>query len=105
MNRQYRYYLKKYFLPISSSILFIYFFYHILSGDHGWFSWRSLETELEESRKVLLVLEEEEQKLQNKVKLMRPEHLDRDLLDEKAREMLNVVEDKDMVIIDETLGS
>lgn len=105
MNRQYRYYFKKFFLPLFSSILFIYFFYHLLSGDHGWFSWRSLETELEESRKILFVLEEEEQKLQNKVKLMRSENLDRDLLDEKAREMLNVAEDQDTVIIDETIGS
>lgn len=105
MNRQSRYYLKKFFLPGISSVLFLYFFYHILSGDHGWFSWRSLEAELEESRKVLSVLEAEEHKLQNKVKLMRSDHLDRDLLDEKAREMLNVAEDKDTVIIDETIGS
>ncbi|HCI48511.1 MAG TPA: septum formation initiator [Holosporales bacterium] len=105
MNRQYRYYLKKFFLPASSSILFIYFFWHILSGDHGWFSWRSLETELQDSRKILLVLEEEEKKLQNKVKLMRPKHLDRDLLDEKAREMLNVADDQDIVVIDDAIGS
>lgn len=105
MNRQHRYYLKKFFLPASSCVLFLYFFYHILSGAHGWFSWRSLEVDLEESRKILSVLEEEERKLQNKVELMRSGNLDRDLLDEKAREMLNVAEDQDMVVIDETIGS
>ena len=103
MNRQYRYYFKKFFLPAFSSVLFIYFLVHILSGNHGWFSWRSLEAELEESHKVLAVLEEEEQKLQNKVKRMRPETLDRDLLDEKAREMLNVADEQDMVVVEESL--
>ena len=105
MNRQFRYHFKKFFLPILSLILFFYFLFHILSGDHGWFSWRSLESELEESRKVLSVLEEEEKKLQNKVRLMRPGNLDRDLLDERAREMLNVAEDKDVIVVDETIGS
>ncbi|MFN7663055.1 MAG: FtsB family cell division protein [Alphaproteobacteria bacterium] len=103
MNRQYRYYFKKFFLPGFSLILFIYFFVHILSGAHGWFSWRSLERELEESRKVLEVLEDEEQRLQNKVKRMRPESLDQDLLDEKAREMLNVADEKDMVVVEDVL--
>jgi cell division protein FtsB len=105
MNRKFRYNLKKFFLPAFSVILFFYFIFHILSGDHGLFSWHSLETELDDSREVLSVLEREEKKLQNKIHLLRPESLDRDLLDERARDMLNIVEPQDMVIIDETIGA
>src|SRR3989338_3999909 len=104
MNRQFRYHFKKFFLPVFSAVLFLYVLYHILNGAHGWFSWRFLETELEKSHRVLSVLELEEQKLHNKVQRMRPEHLDRDLLDERARDMLNLAEEQDTVIVDETIG-
>ncbi len=102
MDRKLLYRLKKYGLVLASLALFLYFSYHILTGNYGLFSWRSLEAELREHRDTLSALEEEEEKLQNKVKRLKADHLDRDLLDECARDMLNVGEKDEIVIIDDT---
>ena len=102
MDRRLLYNFKKYGLIIASLALFLYFSYHILTGNYGLFSWRSLEAELREHRDTLTVLEEEEDKLQNKVKRLKADHLDRDLLDECARDMLNVGQKDETIIIDDT---
>ena len=102
MDRKFLYRLKKYGLVLASLALFLYFSYHILTGNYGLFSWRSMESELRAHRDTLSAFEEEEERLQNKVKRLKSDHLDRDLLDECARDMLNVGQKDEIVIIDDT---
>jgi cell division protein FtsB len=42
--------------------------------------------------------------LDHRVGLLRPEHLDRDMLDERAREMLNLAGPNEIVILRPNLG-
>jgi cell division protein FtsB len=104
MNRKFRYYFSKFLLPGISLTLLLYFIFHLLSGDHGWFSWKSLEKELEEDQKTLELLEEAQRQMENRVKLLRPENLDVDLLEERVRAMLNNGQDAEIVIIDDKIG-
>lgn len=104
MNRKFRYYFSKFLLPGISLTLLLYFIFHLLSGDHGWFSWKSLENQLEEDQKTLKMLEEEQRQMENRVKLLRPENLDADLLEERVRAMLNNGQDSEIIIIDERIG-
>lgn len=101
MDRRFFYYFRKYGLLGAALFLFVYFFIHILTGNYGLFSWRSLETELTKNQHILLNLEQEEEKLQNKVKRLKSNHLDQDLLDECARDMLNVGKTGEVMIIED----
>ena len=102
MNRKFLYYLNRYALLIASLGLFLYFSFHILTGNYGLFSWRSLDKELKENQKTLEALENQESNLQNKVNRLKSDNLDPDLLEECARDMLNVGKKGETIIIDDS---
>jgi len=79
--------------------VFGYFAYHAVQGDRGILAWLRLEQELARTKAAHAALEEERAALEHKVSLLRPEHLDPDLLDEQARRLLNYGRAEDLVII------
>ncbi len=103
MNRKFRYHLNKLFFPLFCFLLLLYFIYHLLSGDHGWLSWRTLEKELDSEHKTLEFLEKEKQSLENKVNLLRSDHIDPDMLDERIRTMLNNAQEDEIIVIDKEI--
>lgn len=103
MNRKFRYHLNKLVFPLFCFLLLFYFIYHLLSGDHGWFSWRTLEKDLEADQKTLEFLEKEKQALENKVNLLRSDHIDPDMLDERIRTMLNNAQENEIIVIDKEI--
>lgn len=68
--------------------LFIYFGFHLMHGDMGYFAQRGLDQKLAETQARYDRLLAERTALETRVKLMRPGSLSRDMLDERVRTVL-----------------
>lgn len=79
--------------------LVLYFLYHTIQGEHGWLAAMRLEHKVKEAETTLDALEAERGALEHRVKLMRKDSLDIDLLDEKARATLNYTKPNEIVIL------
>ena len=66
-----------------------YFAYHAVQGDRGLIAWRQLTHRVSEARFVHSEALMERRTLERRVELLSPRSLDRDMLDERARFMLN----------------
>jgi cell division protein FtsB len=75
-----------------------------VQGDHGWLAQLRLQNQVDVAQENLLVLQKERQELEHRVQLMRPDHLDPDLLDEKSREMLNYSKPGEIIILNAPNG-
>ncbi len=76
-----------------------YFLYHTVEGDRGWIAQIHLQNEVVAAENTLAKLKQERQALEHRVRLMRPESLDPDLLDEEARKTLNYSKPNELVIL------
>ncbi|MDP6572619.1 MAG: septum formation initiator family protein [Rhodospirillales bacterium] len=76
-------------LPVLGFCVVGYFAYHAVQGDRGLIAWRQLTHRVNEARAVLGDTSIERRALENRVGLLSPRSLDRDMLDERARFMLN----------------
>jgi len=85
--------------PIIGACVFGYFVYHAVEGDRGIMAWLRLSHELAASQMILADVSLERQMLQHRVDLLSSSSLDPDLLDERARAMLNVAEPDDRLVI------
>ena len=86
--------------PVLGISLMCYFVYHLVEGERGLISWLRLSQEVKLAKTRLAQLDGEREALDRRVSLMRPEHLDRDMLDERARATLNLVAPHEIVILD-----
>jgi len=75
-----------------------YFAYHAVEGDYGLFALGKLQTRVASLETELAAARQERERMEAHVTLMRPESLDRDMIDERAREALNMADAKDLVI-------
>ncbi|HKT18807.1 MAG TPA: septum formation initiator family protein [Stellaceae bacterium] len=75
--------------PILGISLVAYFAYHLVQGDRGLLAWMRLSQEIRKAQTTLAQVEAEEAPLAHHALLMRAK-IDRDLLDEEARETLNL---------------
>jgi cell division protein FtsB len=76
-----------------------YFLYHTIEGERGWVTQVRLQNETKAAEETLAKLQKEREALEHRVKLIRPESLDPDLLDEEARKTLNYSKPNEIVII------
>ena len=88
--------------PVLGISLCAYFAFHLVEGDRGLVAWLRLSQQLREARATLAEAEAERTTLERRVQLLRPEHLDRDMLDERARSQLNLVGPNEIVIVTPT---
>lgn len=77
-------------VPVIATAFFVYFGFHAVHGDYGLNSKMQLEHRAMELRAELDELSEQRAALEKKVRLMSQATLERDMLDERARAMLNV---------------
>jgi len=75
-----------------------YFAYHAVEGDYGLFALGKLKERVARLENELATAKAERERMEEHVALMRPESLDRDMIDERAREALNMADAKDLVI-------
>lgn len=77
--------------PFFGVCLLAYFAYHVVQGDRGLIAWARVSQEIAAVRSDHDIHTTEQRRLAARAALLRPESLDRDMLDEQARRMLNVV--------------
>ncbi len=93
--------LKNSGLLIFCIVLSVYFTFHGISGDRGLMQYFYLQREISEARKIAETYHNEKIRLENKVRLLSNASLDLDMLDERARVVLNYASDDEFVILDE----
>jgi len=76
-----------------------YFIYHTVEGERGWVAKARMQKETTKAEEKLESLKEEREALERRVKLMRPERVDPDLLEEEARKSLNYSKPNEIVIL------
>ncbi|MBQ0816625.1 MAG: septum formation initiator family protein [Methyloceanibacter sp.] len=76
-----------------------YFGYHLQNGDHGLTAQADLEGRRDVLEGELAGLQEIRQRIERDVALLRPESLDPDMLDERARAILNLAHPDDLVLM------
>ncbi|MBP0492340.1 septum formation initiator family protein [Roseomonas sp. SG15] len=85
-------------LPTIFFALCGYFAHHAIHGTRGLIARDTRNAEISAARIVLAEAEAERDAMERKVAGLRAEHLDRDMLEERARALLNVVA-KDEIIV------
>ena len=86
-------------MPLVALALTGYFGFHAFHGDHGVFAKLRLERQIETLKKELDLVRVERQTIERRVALLRPESLDPDMLEERARETLNWVHPDEVMIL------
>ena len=77
-----------------------YFAYHTVEGDRGVIAYLHLHNEILDAEMHLAKVSSERQEMEHRVLLLRPDHLDPDMLEERARVMLNMGHDGEVVVFD-----
>lgn len=77
----------------------IYFGYHAVQNQSGVLAVIALERQIEQAETDLAAVIAKEQRLKNHVTLLNPPKIDRDMLDEQARRMLNLAHPRELVIM------
>ena len=77
----------------------VYFAYHTVEGDRGFLTWLSLKQELAQVQDAQGALRAQREELEARVSLLRPDNLDPDLLEERAREVLNYGRENELIVI------
>ncbi|MCW2307597.1 FtsB family cell division protein [Rhodobium gokarnense] len=90
--------LQQLYLPAITVMFLAYFAYHAFHGDYGLFARERFDSEAAHLGEELADLKATKEKLERRVALLRPESLDPDMIEERARESLNVVHQDEVVI-------
>jgi cell division protein FtsB len=86
-------------LPVLGLGALAYLGYHLFEGDRGLKASWSVEQRLAKAEAERKALTAERMQLETRVGLLREGTLDRDMLDERLRQMLNLVQPNDIVIL------
>ena len=97
--------LKKRIRPILTSTLAIgvvgYFLYHVAQGDRGLIAMLQLLRRLDVAQETVETLEKDREVWANRINLLKPKTLNKDMLDEQARRQLGLAEPDEVVIMDD----
>jgi cell division protein FtsB len=77
-----------------------YFAYHVVHGDRGLIQWWNIKQRVQAAKAVLADTRAERDILENRVQLMNPGSLDPDMLEERARLMLNYGHSDDIIVLE-----
>lgn len=86
------------YVSVFGAALVAYFGYHAIQGDRGLVAWWKLRYEIEQTQAERDQVAAQRQTLEHRVSLLRPESLDPDMLEERARVMLSYVHPDDRII-------
>jgi len=87
--------------PIIGALLLAYFSYHMVQGQQGVLSLLQLKSKVETAEVLHASLRLERLELESRVALLRPDNLDPDMIEERARVMLNFAHPNEIVILQE----
>jgi cell division protein FtsB len=86
--------------PVIGFCVVGYFAYHSIEGDRGLVAWLRLQEQIRTASSELDGLRAERTALERRVSLLRPESLDRDLLEERVRIVLNFARPEEIIVLD-----
>ena len=78
-----------------------YFTYFAVKGDRGLLKYIALQEQVQEAEKLNISYDNQRQELEQRVKLLSSGSLDLDLLDERARAVLNVIGEDEFIIVED----
>lgn len=87
-------------LPVLGALIVGYFAYHSVKGDHGLSAYLSLTAEITRAEQVLTEKTERRARLEHRASLLRPDNLDLDMLDERARVILNYIDKDERLVVE-----
>ena len=88
--------------PVIFATLFGYFGYHLVNGDRGLLAMARLEREVQIANQNLTEAETTKKIWERRVSALRNQSLDPDMLDERARALLNFARKDDVIIFTPT---
>jgi cell division protein FtsB len=86
-------------LWMAAAAVVMYFSYHAVHGDRGLTAQKSFDAEIAQLTAQLKNVESERKSLERQVGQLRPESVDRDLLDELARDGLGWMSTQDRILV------
>ncbi len=95
--------IQQVFGPLIAVTLVIYFIYHLIQGERGVLSWMRLKQRIDVAEKRLDEVQMEQNALEQRVHLLRPDSLDPDMLEERARVVLNFARKDEIIVQDKEL--
>ncbi|HCK19835.1 MAG TPA: septum formation initiator [Thalassospira sp.] len=90
--------LKQAVAPVIAFTVMAYFIFHSVEGERGLLTYWSMQDRVREIANVLDETTAQRKALEQHVISLRATHLDPDLLDERARAMLNAAHPDDLII-------
>lgn len=87
---------------ITIFLIFVYFSFYTINGERGLLRYMYLSKEIKYAQSIADRYSREKQDLEQKVRLLSSSSLDLDLLEERARVVLNFTAPDEFVILDET---
>lgn len=85
--------------PFLFAVAVAYFGFHFVQGDRGLIAYLRFNQQIEDTQAQLAVLGVDRARLEHRVSLLRPDHLDRDMLDERTRDVLGLAQRDEVIIL------
>jgi cell division protein FtsB len=85
--------------PMLGCLLVGYFVYHSIQGDRGILAWQRLDQLIVEAEVLRGSLDVRREGLERRVRMLRPESLDADMVEEQGRRLLNFSHPDDVVLL------
>ncbi len=86
--------------PVAGITMVVYFAYHAIQGDRGFIALGKLENQVGELKTDLADLKKKRMKIENRVSLLRPDSLDPDMLEERARIVLGYARNDEIILLE-----
>ncbi|MBL8709857.1 MAG: septum formation initiator family protein [Rhodospirillaceae bacterium] len=98
LGREIKRRLRQVALPLLGACLTAYFAFHAIHGDRGIYAWLRINQELKVAEQEASALAAERRQLERRLTLLSSTSLDLDMLEERARVMLNFAHPDDLII-------
>lgn len=85
--------------PLLGLFAVSYFAYHTVEGDRGLLAWWQINRDVRVAETTLGALNQERDAIDRRSRLLRPERLDPDMLEERARVMADLGHEDEVVIL------
>jgi len=84
--------------PVLGACLFIYFVFHAVQGDRGLIAYWQLTKQVKQADATHSIVKRQRSKILNRVSLLNPHTLSRDMLEERARFLLGYTQPGEFVL-------
>ena len=92
-------------VPIVGALFVCYFLVHAFHGDRGIIAWMHLQKQVSAANQTLVSTRTTRAFYERRISLLKSDHLDGDMLDERARIMAGLVRPDEYIIMDTTAAS